>query len=50
MTKDRVNEEAMKSMFLPSEERKEKGDTMIENLNWNRKNWIPVEENIKWGC
>lgn len=46
MTKDRIDEEAMKSMLLPSEERKEKGETMIENLNWSRKKtWIPVEEN-----
>lgn len=37
MTKDRIDEEAMKSMLLPSEERKEKGETMIENLNWSRK-------------
>lgn len=37
MTKDRIDEEVMKSMFLPSEERNEKGETMIENLNWSRK-------------
>lgn len=36
MTKDRIDEEVMKSMFLPSEERKE-GETMIENLNWSRR-------------
>lgn len=37
MTKDRIDEEVMKSMFLPSEERKEKEETMIENLNWSRR-------------